>query len=259
MHEWGNGPWCTVRLLRPFRLCAEAPRKGKEGSQPPGGVGRANSTPGSLWLDSKAEIVAGEEHRLSDHSGPVLYLALSGSRLYSSSTDFSIKARAAGCVVCRGLFCSDMHSAQPAAGREAHQLLLSCVLLMQVWDVAGGQCVATLAGDNKPVQSLWIAEGRLYSAAGHYLRVWDVDAPSFPCVRVLQLPRHGGAICALALDAAGIVYVAGQVQQCLYPACSALNDLHDACYALILQLATPYVICRHQSAWLDPIHKMQHE
>lgn len=71
--------------------------------------------------------------------------------------------------------------------------------------------MATLLGHTKPVQSLWTARGRLYSTAGRYLRVWDVTAPSFPCVRVLQLPRDGGALGALALDAAGALYVAGQV------------------------------------------------
>ena len=71
--------------------------------------------------------------------------------------------------------------------------------------------MATLLGHTKPVQSLWSARGRLYSTAGRYLRVWDVTAPSFPCVRVLQLPRDGGALGALALDAAGALYVAGQV------------------------------------------------
>ena len=77
--------------------------------------------------------------------------------------------------------------------------------------MAGGHCVATLLGHTKPVQSLWTARGRLYSTAGRYLRVWDVTAPSFPCVRVLQLPRDGGALGALALDATGALYVAGQV------------------------------------------------
>lgn len=100
---------------------------------------------------------------------------------------------------------------------------------MQVWDVVGGQCVATLTGHNKPVQSLWIKDGRLYSTAGRYLRVWDVDAPSFPCVRVLQLPRNGGAISALALDDAGILYVAGQVQQYIDCTCSALPCCDTCC------------------------------
>ena len=96
---------------------------------------------------------------------------------------------------------SNVHSAQPAADCGAYEFL-HCTLLMQVWDVVGGQCVATLTGHNKPVQSLCIADGRLYSTAGRYLRAWDVNAPAFPCVRVLHLPRNGGAISALALDAA---------------------------------------------------------
>ena len=207
---------CTARWFEPPELCAEATRKGKPGGQPSGEMGRANSTPGSLWLDSKAEVVAGEEHRLSDHVGPVLCLALCGSRLYSSSTDFSIKASAAGRIARNGLFCSGRlcQTSAPfsfSIHRGARSPRLFCILLMQVWDVVGGQCVATLTGHNKPVQSLLIVDGRLYSTAGRYLRVWDVDAPSFPCVHVLQLPRNGGAISALARDDAGIVYVAGQV------------------------------------------------
>ena len=104
---------------------------------------------------------------------------------------------------------------------------------MQIWDVAGGQCVATLARHNKPVQSLWIADGRLYSTAGRYLRVWDVSASSFPCVRVLQLPRNGGAISALALDSAGNVYVAGQVQRC---DASLSSPRHTACCPLFFAI-----------------------
>jgi hypothetical protein len=81
----------------------------------------------------------------------------------------------------------------------------------QVWDMASGRCIATLTGDKKPVQSLWTAGAHLYSTAGRYMRVWDTAAPSFPCVRVLQLPHDGGSLGALAQDASGILYVAGQV------------------------------------------------
>ena len=112
------------QVVQAAELCAEATRKGKPGGQPPGDMGRANSTPGSLWLDSKAEVVAGEEHRLSDHVGPVLCLALCGSRLYSSSTDFSIKASAAGCVALTGsslLTVRIQHALSASAHLEAHQ------------------------------------------------------------------------------------------------------------------------------------------
>ena len=77
--------------------------------------------------------------------------------------------------------------------------------------MTSGQCIATLTGDKKPVQSLWTAGAHLYSTAGRYMRVWDTAAPAFPCVRVLQLPHDGGSLGALAQDASGILYVAGQV------------------------------------------------
>ncbi|KAK9839468.1 hypothetical protein WJX81_003920 [Elliptochloris bilobata] len=158
----------VARCLEAATGAAEVASRSWSLQRPP--RGEADSTPGSLWLDGKAKVVAGEEQRLSGHSGPVLCLALCGERLFSSSTDLTIK----------------------------------------VWDMAGGQCLATLTGHNKPVQSLWVAREHLYSTAGRYLRVWNIAEPSFPCVRVLQLPRNGGALGALAVDANNHIYVAGQ-------------------------------------------------
>ena len=60
----------------------------------PGGAARADSTPGSLWLDGGAKVITGDEQRLSGHLGPVLCLAVSGERLFSSSTDLTIKVQA---------------------------------------------------------------------------------------------------------------------------------------------------------------------
>ena len=78
---------CLVR-----RADTGAAREGRAGrGQLHGGAGRADSTPGALWLDGAAKVVAGEEQRLAGHHGPVLCLALSGDRLFSSSTDLTIK------------------------------------------------------------------------------------------------------------------------------------------------------------------------
>ena len=86
----GSPCQCVTCLAR----CAGAgaAREGRAGrGQLQGGAGRADSTPGALWLDGAAKVVAGEEQRLAGHHGPVLCLALSGDRLFSSSTDLTIK------------------------------------------------------------------------------------------------------------------------------------------------------------------------
>jgi hypothetical protein len=86
----GSPCQCVTCLVR--RADAGAAREGRAGrGQLHGGAGRADSTPGALWLDSAAKVVAGEEQRLAGHHGPVLCLALSGDRLFSSSTDLTIK------------------------------------------------------------------------------------------------------------------------------------------------------------------------
>ncbi len=86
----GSACQCVTRLVR--RADAGAAREGRAGrGQLHGGAGRADSTPGALWLDGAAKVVAGEEQRLAGHHGPVLCLALSGDRLFSSSTDLTIK------------------------------------------------------------------------------------------------------------------------------------------------------------------------
>ena len=43
--------------------------------------------------------------------------------------------------------------------------------------------------------------------------MWDLG--SYACVRVVQLPREGGALSALAVGPDGTAYIAGQARACL--------------------------------------------
>lgn len=57
----------------------------------------AESVPGALVMDGGARVAAAEEQRLTGHRGALLCLAAArDGRLFSASTDLSIKVRTSG-------------------------------------------------------------------------------------------------------------------------------------------------------------------
>lgn len=80
---------------------------------------------------------------------------------------------------------------------------------VQVWDLVQCKCTHTLTGHTKPVQRLEVHGSRLYSVGGRAIRAWDLN--TFECVGVLRTRNDCGSLCGLSVDAAGLVYVGGQV------------------------------------------------
>jgi hypothetical protein len=59
---------------------------------------QSDSTPGPLRMDEAARVITADEQRLTGHAGAVLCLALlDDRRLFSSSTDLTIKVKPSAC------------------------------------------------------------------------------------------------------------------------------------------------------------------
>jgi WD40 repeat protein len=156
---------------------------------------------------------AEEDHRLTGHGGAVLALAVDDAarRLYSASTDAGVRvwdlevggrrwpAPGRGSGLLKGL--------RPASERPAVSARLSGGLVCRPngpqhrmspphrGAAQTMQCVHTLRGHSKPVTQLRLAGGRLYTAAGGAIRIWDTG--SLRMVGRIQTSLYSGGIRSL--------------------------------------------------------------
>ncbi len=47
--------------------------------------------------------------------------------------------------------------------------------IIKVWDIKTGQCPNTFQGDQGPIYSLFVAEGKLFSASAIAIKIWDIQ------------------------------------------------------------------------------------
>ncbi|GBF92924.1 hypothetical protein Rsub_05760 [Raphidocelis subcapitata] len=135
------------------------------------GTGELAADPmASMTRTISAELppaAAEEDHRLTGHGGAVLAVAVDegGRRLYSACTDAAVR----------------------------------------VWDLETMQCSHVLRGHSKPVTQLRLARGRLYTAAGGAIRVWDTA--TLRLVDRIQTSLYSGGIRSLLVTDDGTIFV----------------------------------------------------
>ncbi len=135
-------------------------------------------------------------HTLTGHGNPVISLAVFDGKLFSGSSDCTIKVWELETGQCTATLTGHMNAVCSLAAFDGKLFSGSKDSTIKAWELETGECIATLTRHRKSVCSLATFDGKLFSGSKDCtIKVWDLE--TLQCTATLT--GHQGLVGSLAV------------------------------------------------------------